>query len=249
MRYKDTIICVMVVIVSYIQADTIKLYALYTPSHKQMMDEWFLPSIQDDFELIIEERDQECASALYKKDGWKKTTLKKVELIIRAIEDNWGAFFIFSDVDIQFFAPIKEIIQKLIVNKDLIVQKDRPSGTVCSGFFICRANEKTLALWKDVHMYMQLVEQASDQEALNYCLRKSSDHADIVWDYLPTIFFGGGTLTGKLWYPGRNLPIPEHIVMHHANWSHGMKNKIAQLSYVHNHVHRKRVLHNPKIPR
>jgi hypothetical protein len=52
------------------------------------------------------------------------------------------------------------------------------------------------------------------------------------WKYLPVEFFGGGTLTGTLWEPGLPLTVPENIFVHHANWTVGVSNKIAQLSYV-----------------
>src|SRR5579863_9116343 len=83
--------------------DKIKLYAIYTPSHEILKDSYFLPSIQDDFELIIENVEQTCESAKFMSAGWTKTTIKKVDLIIRAIQENWDSLFIFSDVDIQFF--------------------------------------------------------------------------------------------------------------------------------------------------
>ena len=34
------------------------------------------------------------------------------------------------------------------------------------------------------------------------------------------------------WEPGCELNIPQDIVMHHANWTIGIENKIAQLQYV-----------------
>jgi Nucleotide-diphospho-sugar transferase len=220
--------------------EKIKLYAIYTPSHEILKDSYFLPSIQDDFELIIENVEQTCESAKFMSTGWTKTTMKKVDLIIRAIQENWDSLFIFSDVDIQFFAPVKDIILSLMKDNDIIIQKNCPDGVVCSGFFVCRGNEKTLQLWKDVKKVMKKSSQ-SDQISLNQCIKRNSkkNPYNITWDYLPDIFFGAGTLTGYSgysWYPGRKLPIPHDIVMHHANWTKGVPNKIAQLDYVKKHV-------------
>jgi hypothetical protein len=221
--------------------EKMKMYALYTPSHEQLKDNFFLPSIQDDFDIVFEFCEQTCPSAKFMSEGWTDTTIRKVDLIIRAIQENWGSVFIFSDVDIQFFCPIKTTILKLMHNKDIIFQKNSPDGVLCSGFFACRGNEKTLQLWQDVKQLMQKNKLNSDQNSLNRCIKRHSkkNPYNLVWDYLPNTFFGGGTLTGCEWIPGKRLSIPKGIMMHHANWTKGIKNKIAQLVYVRNVVHKR----------
>jgi hypothetical protein len=52
------------------------------------------------------------------------------------------------------------------------------------------------------------------------------------WNYLPSSFFGGGTESGKAWKPGDEIALPDDAAMHHANWTEGNENKIAQLRYV-----------------
>ena len=224
-----------------------KLYALYTPSHEILKDKYFLPSIQDDFEIIVQFCEQTSPSATFMSEGWTDTTLRKVDLIIRAIKENLASedIFIFSDVDIQFFAPIQETIIALMEGKDIIMQRNNPEGVLCTGFFACRANEKTLRLWQDVKKRMQKNKLNSDQISFNQCIKKKSkkNPYDIVWDYLPETFFGAGTLAaypGYLWKPGRKLDIPEGIMLHHANWTRGVKNKDAQLAYVRKEVFQRR---------
>lgn len=212
--------------------EKIKLYALYTPSHKCLTDNFFLPSIQDDFEIKLTRYKQTCTSARFMREGWTETTIQKVIVIIQAIKDNWGKIFIFSDVDIQFFGPIEDTILLLMEDKDMVIQKNRPNGAVCSGFFACRGNEKTLQLWQDVKKEMEKDKECSDQISLNRCLRRAA-HKDVQWDYLPDTFFGAGTLTGRHWKPGMELSLPHGILMHHANWTPGgVPWKIKQLEYV-----------------
>ncbi|MGB8367545.1 MAG: putative nucleotide-diphospho-sugar transferase [Candidatus Babeliales bacterium] len=221
----------------YTKPEKMKLYAVYTPSHTVLKDQWFLPSIQDDFDLVIKFHNQTCHSASFMEKGWTKTTIKKVELIIQAVQENWGKIFIFSDVDIQFFGPIQKKIEQLMKNKDILVQKNSPKNGICSGFFACRGNEKTLQLWQNAYQIMLNNEAISDQAALSSCL-KGNMTKNIAWDYLPDIFFGGGTLTGCHWTPTKQLPIPKNIIMHHANWTKGIRYKIMQLQYVRNEVKR-----------
>lgn len=215
-----------------------KLYALYTPSHEILKDQFFLPSIQDDFEVVLDFCEQTCPTAEFMSNGWTQTTMRKVDFIIQAIHENWGEIFIFSDVDIQFFAPIQESIVRLMEDKDIVMQRNNPEGVLCTGFFACRGNERTLQLWTDVKKTMQKQQLNSDQISFNQCIKRrhKKNPYGVAWGYLPHTFFGGGTLTGTLWLPGNTLPVPHNIVMHHANWTKGIKNKIAQLNYVRGEV-------------
>ncbi len=223
--------------------ERIKLYALYTPSHKKFLDEWFLPSLQDDIELKITCYDQECPDGAFMKRGWRKTMLHKVELVLQAIEENWGQYFIHCDVDIQFFAPIRERIDYAMHGYDMVFQRDNLTGSVCAGFFACRGNERTRGLWQEIRR--RLIETLDsddessrgiqDQTILNTLIRGKNPFG-IQWRFLPESFFGGGTFSGKRWKPGMNLHVPEHPVMHHANFAVGIEDKLAQLEFARNKV-------------
>lgn len=217
----------------------IKLYYCYTPSHKSLKENWLVPSLQDDYDLVGELYEQTCPSAKFLEPGWTKTTIKKILLIIRAVHENWGNVFIYSDVDIQFFQPTQDIILPLMATNDLVIQKRHPIGGVCNGFFACRANEKTLTLWEQVHNYMQANPTISDDDTLNRFIYDANP-LNITWQYLPTTFFSGGILTGKRWEPGTALHVPEEIVLHHANWTVGIPNKIEQLKHVREIVEKRR---------
>lgn len=217
------------------QKEKIKLYALCTPSHAILRDQYFLPSIQDDYEIIIENVDQESQKGEIWTDGFNATVLKKVELIIKAIQENWGQYFILSDVDIQFFNKTEDKIRELMRDDiDMLVQRDHPISELCpcSGFMIIRSNEKTMQLWKAALSLMQQF-QWYDQDALTSLFTERYDETlSLKWDYLPPEFFGGGTLTGKRWLRWDFLPVPRDVLMHHANWTIGVENKISQLEYV-----------------
>jgi hypothetical protein len=216
----------------------IPMYALYTPSHTVLVKQFFLPSLHDpNIELFLKKIEiQSCVSANFMDIGWTKTTIKKIELILEAIETHWGNIFILSDVDIQFFGPIAGTLFDLMKGYDFLIQKDNPKGTLCSGFFVCRANQKTKQLFSDVLQLMKSHPEISDQRALNRCLsrnQKKQNKYRIKWDYLPTeLFFGGGTFTGVYWNGKNTLPIPRSPLMHHANWVKGIKGKLKQLQHV-----------------
>jgi len=214
--------------------ERIHLYALCTKTHEELRDQWFLPTIQDDYEVIIKNHHQECPSGMYNQAGWMKVMLSKVDLIIKAIQENWNKILIVSDVDIQFFRPTQKLIVSALQDKDIVIQRESPSGQLCAGFFACWGNKKTLKLWQEIKKLMQNNQANNDQHGLNLLLKskKFNNPYNVQWDYLPVEFFGGGVLTGKAWHPGKELPVPDNIVMHHANFTTGMNNKIAQLRYV-----------------
>ena len=107
----------------------------------------------------------------------------------------------------------------------------------------------TLKLWKDVQKYHDL-NGGHDQERVNILIKRMKN---IKWGYLPREFFSAG-YGGELnlwkqllnlfycnvlrryshlrWKPGLSLKIPKNIVMHHANFTTGVANKISQLEYV-----------------
>jgi len=212
------------------QTPRVILCTYYTPSHKQMAQEWLITSIQDDFEIIIGTGKQQCSSATYLQNGWTKTTREKVKFIIKTIKENINSIVIFADADIMFLKPIKKEIINLLFNKDFVGQIDRP-GKLCSGFVAMWANNKTLALWKAVLEYMQAHHEISDQDALAHFLRPNKNIFNLAWDFLPTTYFGGGTFKKRGWKPGKNLIIPENPAMFHANYTKHCY-KIAMLTYV-----------------
>jgi len=54
----------------------------------------------------------------------------------------------------------------------------------------------------------------------------------IKWAYLPMSFFSPGVVVRRFWQSGESFYVPEDIVIHHANWTVGIENKMAQLKYV-----------------
>jgi len=231
-----------------------KLYCFYTASYEIFLKTWFLSSNQDDFDVVLHKSSFQGEAANYKEEDWYNITKEKAKYIIQTIQENMGDTFIFSDVDIQFFQQTKPYIDQLMGSKDLLIQRDDPQGMCCTGFLVLRGNRKTLRLWQDIYNLIGN-EFGDDQDCFNMLLRpptilfrmlnkvlssnmkiklstRRANKYHLKWEYLPNTFFSGGTLTGNRWVPAENLSIPENIILHHANWTVGMDNKIAQLKYV-----------------
>src|SRR3989339_482669 len=185
--------------------------------------------------------EQLCKTAEFYTNGWVKTVLNKIPLVIKAIDSTCeNGFFIFSDVDVQFFSPIQEEIRKILAKNprtDIFFQQDAVrdlSGIpyFCTGFFVCRANLRTRRFWQLVGKRMES-ENKGDQECVNY-LWKNNCISGLKLDFLPLNFWASnsGIANPKIWDLGDNLEVLPNALMHHANWTVGVANKIKQLNYV-----------------
>jgi len=196
-----------------------KLYVIFTPSHRKLYEDYFLKTIPNEFEIIPLEIPQECPTGEFYKEGWDKTCYRKVELFYKACEENQGELYAFSDVDIQFFGNVKETMIEELGDYDIACQNDA-GASYCSGFFICRGNEATLNMFSE----MKKNYHAEDQTTLNR-------HINMVKSkFLSRKFFTIGHIVG-LWN-GQDFNMPYPILVHHSNWTSGIENKIKLLDIV-----------------
>jgi len=214
-----------------------KIYTFFTETHTDLLFQYFLPSLYkyENAETIIKKLPQQCSSGEYGKDGWFDTMLKKVEYHIQSCEENYGKTFIYSDCDVQFVAPFIDTMVNELDNYDIACQDDvHPYGnrtTYCAGFFICRSNDATLAFFKKILLDMishntSPKHNYNDQTALNENLNM------INHKILSNKFYTIAQTTKRLWKEDYNIDVPKNIVVHHANWTHGVSNKIKLLNFV-----------------
>ncbi len=81
--------------------------------------------------------------------------------------------------------------------------------------------------------YDELVTEAYSRADNSFsALTNIPNQFGLKWNYLPATFFGAGTESGKAWKPGDEISVPDDAIMHHANWTEGLENKLAQLEHV-----------------
>lgn len=201
-----------------------KLIGVYSSSHETLKDEWFLPTLRDDYDVCLYPSGTQ-GRGMYLEEDWKKTVLFKSEKIIETIQANWGETFVYSDMDVAFFAPTKHLIQSSLNGKDIVCQVDDPVGNLCTGFFALRANDATLKLWQQVRRAAE--REGRDQLAFN---RLARGMKDLRAGYLPISFFGMGTFSARHFPEAERIYVPANPVMFHANWTRDVKHKTALLS-------------------
>jgi hypothetical protein len=208
----------------------IPLYSLYTPSHREIKERFFVPTVPADVDLRLTYFENEGEGWIHD-PSFCRAIIRKCEIIVDAIRENWGKVFVWSDVDTQFFGPLTESVLHHTRELDLVFQIDAPGPCLCDGFFFCRGNEETLRLWEETLQFVREPDSRGDDQffvrnQLWYGNRK------VRWGHLPPAFIGGGTFTGQCWDPGGDFPVPRGMVMHHANFTAGPKFKVMQFEFV-----------------
>lgn len=202
-----------------------KLLTCYTPSHKIFLPQFFDTLDQSGLDIIIREHPQECPTGEFASEGWNLTTKRKLEFILEYMEKmEQGEHFIFSDIDVQFFDKPQNYDAKALHEKDIVFQNDY-YGHACTGFFYAKNNDNVVQLLG--HAVSNIEKYRDDQEAVNHYLKECQTN----YGLLPPQFFTFGMFYNH-WHGEKEFPLPDKIIMHHANWVKGVDNKIELLQTV-----------------
>jgi hypothetical protein len=205
----------------------IPLYSLWTPSHRVLKEKYFEPTLPADVELHLRYVESEGAGFI-QDESWRRAIIWKVELIIEATARH--DVFAYSDIDVQFFGSFEEWFHRALARHDLVFQADAPGPALCAGFFFCRSTETTRRFWRLVLEQIRVTEAREDDQTV--ARRLVNQMRDLRHTCLPPVFYGGGTFTARVWSPGDPLLLPDGLLMHHANFTLGVANKVKQLDYV-----------------
>jgi hypothetical protein len=204
------------------------LACCYTPSHEQLIDQHFKPSVEST-RLIVNAKvlPQQSVNGAFQSDGFQATCLAKVGYILEVLAANLGGDpFIFSDVDVRFYGDPTADLTQLLGNNDIMFQDDGPAGA-CTGFMVMRPTPRVLEYWRKVAERMRDTNQL-DQDAANRLLET---HFAPAWGLLPERYWTVG-MKGVGWNPGDPVAPPADLMVHHANWTVGVENKLKLLEAV-----------------
>lgn len=203
------------------------IYTCYTPSHKHMYWKYFAGSLCFDVSLVSKQLPA-IISNVYRDQEWLEIIKHKLEIIIDIINYGIDDIFVFSDVDVQFFGPITDMIMQHICGYDIITQdctNSRNELSYCTGFMAIRISEEVKNFFYDILKTIEDKPEMDDQDAFNELAKTTKlkigvFHKDAVWSY------------GKSWNSNINIVIPNDILVHHANWVFSVESKIAQMKHV-----------------
>lgn len=210
-----------------------KVYTHYSESHKELYEKYFKKSLRELYtkdELAIRSacHKQTTSSGSFMEAGWLESMQYKLEVILKAIEENKDQYFIFSDVDIVFYDKFIEDLLKSVDGYDIACQED--CGSLCAGFFIARGNEKNFNLFTKIYKtFRQLV---NDQVALNH-YKNDVNYKLLDKNKYYTIgnFYNNPDGT-HVWDNSTNIIPPKSMKIHHANYVVGVEGKTKLINLI-----------------
>lgn len=219
-----------------------KIIVFYTNKCKVLYENFFLPSVQKYGEYTIDDKSLNVLTDKeYNTLEWIKLMRYKVEIILNEILKDTKEFFMYNDVDIEYFGKTKDIILENIKDKDIVFQKN-DSGNPNAGIIICKSdktNLNTINFFKKVieildYNYNNIskfpnIEYSSLSDNTTMYKLLLEEKFPVNWGLLPKEF-----ITGRL--PSRG-EIPNHnILLHHATCVTNVNDKIKQMNFIRNNI-------------
>lgn len=210
----------------------------------------FLSNLKDTFELI----EKRLETPVFGEDfylhrlfgGGIQIWKDKVNFLLEVIDKcDPNEYFVYSDVDVMFFKPIIPILDKVLMNKDVMFIREIPYGSLpqqggdvsgyCNfGFCVVKSCDRSRKFFQDVlhmientknfvdsHNHALWPDGLMDQTCVNRILFSNPNY-DIKWGTLPLTF----TTTA---YDNYGL-INKHTVVYHATCVVKMEEKIDIIS-------------------
>lgn len=157
-----------------IAPETITLYACCTPTSKATLETALPTSSLTEYTLVLKEYDKALHMSMH----------YKIDLMLHAIQENWGGVFLLRDIESQGPPPPKKIVLKTLEHADIVVQRAHATDESSSGYIACRANKRTLQLWESIKHLVDEHPSTPDQDYLHTLLQENKI-AKLRWDYLP----------------------------------------------------------------
>ena len=211
----------------------LKIITFYSDSHLEIYNNFFLSSYNkflSENELIAKKIEQISKTGEYKSEGFDYTMIEKINLIIENIDLNDNRILVYSDCDVQFFSNLEFDL----MDNDISFQQDGSPNNLCAGFFIAKQNQSVLNFFNDVKetLIKNLNGKIHDQTIINNLF--NSGYNKIKKTILPhdkywTVAYS--EIRG-LWDGIQDFKIPNDLIVHHANFTIGIKNKLNLLKLV-----------------
>lgn len=221
------------------------LYTFYTPSHKQLYELYFFPSVSRcGFDLQTTYIDNQiCKDGWYKKGGWHLVMQEKVKILIDACKNNLDKTFVYLDCDIVSLSLTPEVAEEQM-EQDKVLMAQNDSGIYCAGCMVMRGGETLLKILQSSSDLINKNNRHNfdDQDALNEIIKKNNDYKQVCghlpekWFGCPGHFNGGRLWDGKL----NNIDIKPEYYTFHANWTEGIPKKMKLMEHAFNRINNKK---------
>ena len=190
-----------------IRAD-IKIFCCYTASHAELFANHFRPSLPAGLQIEAIHLNQLQTSGDFAGHGYLECLRQKIRLLIDSLVRSGGAIVVCTDVDIIFLRDdlAEDLCRRMAeTGHDVLFQREgRRNREINGGFYVCRANERSLAFFREVLARLEKDLDMLDQTAINQLL---SEGFPLRWDVLPFRYFART----------HGWPPPRDLMLYHAN--------------------------------
>lgn len=209
-----------------------KILTIYSDSHKELYQKYFLPSFNlylNKHELIPIKVEQK-GTGEYEAPGFDKTMMDKINSIIDNLDVKDDRLLCYADCDVQFFGDIN--VNELMGKYDIVFQMDS-DDIYCAGFFICNQSYKVLNFFKLVRdeLGRRFNGVIHDQIIINDLIR-NNQHGIEVGKLDKNEFWTIANSIGGVWNGTAEFNVPSNLIVHHANWTIGIDNKLKLLNLI-----------------
>lgn len=211
------------------------IWALVTPSHERLLHDWFLRTLPGDCHPVVNRVDAEPVE--YGRGQWHRVVVHKFDVLERAFAmEPADSVFVMSDVDIRFYSAFAADARRRIEGLDVLFQNNRPGVShrynhLCPGFMIVRCCDRARSFFARAKAILLEANDPLTGEQRSCISALEENPESIRYALLPDTYWTP-VRTGVDWQPGNPLTPPRDVILHHANKTTGIANKMAQLSAV-----------------
>lgn len=201
------------------------LLIVTTDSHYEMYENFFLKTVPKNITTLHKVLTS-VGDGRYQSSSWQEGVTTKLKWALECFEQFPSEIFVLSDVDMQFFPTFsfENLKQELHASgRDILFQKETrfsECAEVNTGFYIARSTPWSIELLREAISYCEALTNQNDQIAINTIL--SSRDQPSKWGHLPLRYYARS----------QGFPPPSDVVLHHANVTMNVGEKISQMHRV-----------------
>ena len=201
------------------------LLIVTTDSHQILYEEFFLKTVPGNITTLRKVLNS-AGEGNYLSSSWQAGVTTKLKWALECFEKHPEEIFVLSDVDIQFFPSFsfEDLHRELRDSgRDVLFQKETrfpECREVNTGFYIAKSTPWSVELFREAISVCESLSSQNDQVAINAIL-SNRDQPD-KWGHLPLCYYARS----------QGFPPPSDAVLHHANVTANIGEKIAQLRRV-----------------
>lgn len=218
----------------------VKIITFYTQSHRPLFERFCstLRETNPSLELLSTKTPQRSKSGNFGTAGFNKTMRDKIGVILSKWESIGAAdHFIFSDCDVQFLGEISTDLAGYDQSKDILFQDN--IGCYCAGFMYCRKSEQLRTFFQKVQR-LTPGHRMDDQGAINKLIAQGKSGLSVGLLPKEKYFTVAAANGGRTW-DGKEFPVPNDVLVHHANCTVGIQRKLRMMRYVANSLEEHRL--------